>query len=298
MSEIERSASGERATAGDGVTPVEVASGVFVIPDAGAPLAPNIGIIVGDRAALVVDTGMGPRSGAATFAAATALANGRPLFLTITHFHPEHGYGAQAFRDTTIVYNRGQAEELRDKGTGYLQMFRGFGDEVAQQLEDVALVSPHVTYDGAAELDLGGRLVELRGVGPAHSRGDQIVFLPRERILFTGDLVENRFFPIFPFFPPHDVDVDGQRWIDVLDELRRMEPVIVVPGHGDLSDASLIVTVRDYLRHLQAESRRLMGEGHDAERVTAILEPRLRARYPDWSHPEWIAAGVRTFLAQ
>src|SRR5690242_18805301 len=195
-----------------GGSPQEVADGVFVVPDRRIPLVPNVGVIVGDRAALVVDTGLGPRNGAAVRRIAEELAGGRPLFLTLTHFHPEHGYGAQAFRDVTILYNRGQHEEFRDKAQGYLQMFRGIvGDLAARELDGVELVEPHVVYDGGADLDLGGRLVRLRSHGPAHSRGDQVIYLPAEGVLFTGDLVETRLFPIFPFFPPHDTDVDGGR---------------------------------------------------------------------------------------
>lgn len=278
--------------------PEEVADGVFVIPDHRTPLVPNIGVIVGDRAALVVDTGMGPRNGAIVRDIAKELAGDRPLLLTTTHFHPEHGYGAQAFPDATIIYNRAQAEEFRDKAQAYLHLFRGLGSEIARQLEDVELVSPHVVYDGAADLDLGGKLVQLRTWGLAHTRGDQVIFLPAERGLFTGDLVENRFFPILPFFPPHDSDVDGSKWINVLGEMQRLGAQIVVPGHGEVGDASLIAATREYLQRLQSETARLSGEGHDADAIIAILEPQLRAQYPDWDASEWIASGVRSFLAR
>lgn len=278
--------------------PQEVADGVFVIPDRRAPLVPNIGVIVGDRAALVIDTGMGPRNGAIVRDIAKELAGDRPLYLTVTHFHPEHGYGAQALHDATIIYNREQNEEFRDKADAYLHMFRGLGSEVARQLEGVELVPPHIVYDGAADLDLGGKLVQLRTWGLAHTRGDQVVFLPAERVLFTGDLVENRVFPIFPFFPPHDADVDGGKWIGVLEELQRLGAKIVVPGHGEIGDASLLAATREYLSLLQSETARLAGEGHDADAIIAILEPQLRARYPDWAAAEWIASGVRSFLAQ
>src|SRR5262245_15276120 len=168
--------------------PTEIADGVHVIPDGRVPLVPNVGIVLGDRDALVVDTAMGPRNGATARAHAERLAAGRPLLLTITHFHPEHGYGAQAFvPGATIVYRRDQRDELHRKGSGYLEMFRTFGEGVAAQLENVEFVEPHVVYDGAADLDLGGRTAQLRTWGLAHTRGDQIVFLPEERVLFTGD---------------------------------------------------------------------------------------------------------------
>ena len=277
-------------------SPEEVAEGVFVIPDGRVPLVPNVGVIVGDRAALVVEAGLGPRSGTVVLEAARELADDRPLFLTLTHFHPEHGFGAQAFVEAaTIVYNRGQHEEFREKAAVYLEQFRGFGGEIEKQLEGVEFVDPHVVYDGAADLDLGGKIVQLRSRGPAHSRGDQTVFLPDERVLFTGDLVENRFFPIFS---PFDADVDGSRWIGVLEDLRQLDLEIVVPGHGELGESGLIEPPRDYLIQLRDETERLAGEGNDADAITAILEPRMCALHPDWENAMFIAPGVRSFLAQ
>ena len=102
--------------------------------------------------------------------------------------------------------------------------------------------APHGWPFGGADLDLGGKVVQLRTWGRAHSRGDQVVFLPSERVLFTGDLVENRFYPIFPFVPPYDVDVDGRHWITVVEELARLDPRIVVPGHGEVGNAGLLAT--------------------------------------------------------
>ena len=114
-----------------GGDPEEVADGVFVIADRRVPLVPNVGVVVGERAALVVDTGMGPRSGAVVLEAARELAGDRPLFLTLTHFHPEHGFGAPVFRDAaTIVCNREQRDALGEKGAAYLGQFRGFGGEI------------------------------------------------------------------------------------------------------------------------------------------------------------------------
>ena len=83
--------------------PREIADGVYVIPDRRVPLVPNVGISLGDRAALVVDTGFGPRSGANTHTAARELAADRPLFDTLTHSRPEHAFGAQAFTDATFT---------------------------------------------------------------------------------------------------------------------------------------------------------------------------------------------------
>ena len=282
----------------DGIT--EIAPGVWVIPDRRVPLVPNIGVIVGDDAVLVVDTAMGPANGSRVLAAAKEKAQGKPLLLTVTHFHPEHGFGAQVFRDEArIVYNRAQVDELHDKGAGYVELFKTFGPAVAEALEGVELVDPHDVYDGEeTELDLGGRTVQLRTWGAAHTRSDQIVWLPDERILFTGDLVEERIFPIYPYFPPDDADVDGTRWIDVLRRLEELDPAVVVPGHGAVGNAGVIAVAREFHEALRDETLRLAGEGLDVEEVAARLEPELHARHPDWEQPEWIGFGVRSFYAR
>ena|SRR5437870_12695741 len=277
--------------------PTQIADGVYVIPDGRVPLVPNVGIVVGDRSVLVVDPGMGPRNGDVVRRHAEKLADGKPLFVTATHFHPEHGYGVQSFRrGATIVYNRTQLDEFRDKGRAYLEMFRTFGDSVAEQLDGVELVEPDLAYGGDAELDLGGRRVRLHPTGLAHTRGDQVVFLPDERILFTGDLVESRCFAIFPYFPPDDADVDGDRWIAVLEQLERLEAGIVVPGHGEVGDVSAITTARDYIAELGEETRRLAGEGLAVDEIVERLDREFRERHPDWVQQEWIAFGVRCFF--
>ena len=281
----------------EGIT--EIADGVWVIPDRRVPLVPNVGIVVGEEAVLVVDTAMGPANGSRVLAAAQEQAEGKRLLLTITHFHPEHGFGAQVFRDeATIVYNRAQRDELHDKGAGYVDLFRTFGPAVEEALEGVELVDPHEVYEDETEIDLGGRTVQLRTWGVAHTRSDQVVFLPGERILFTGDLVEERIFPIYPYFPPDDADVEGDRWIDVLRRLEELDPAIVVPGHGAIGDVSVITVAREFHELLRDETLRLASEGLEVDEIVAQLAPELLARHPDWEQPEWIGFGIRSSYAR
>jgi glyoxylase-like metal-dependent hydrolase (beta-lactamase superfamily II) len=277
----------------------ELAAGVWIIPDRRVPLVPNVGIVVGEESALVVDVGMGPENGARVLGAAREVASGRPLVVTTTHFHPEHAFGLQAFRgEARSIYNRSQLEELRAKGEAYVGMFRSFGPNVAAALEGVELVEPDEVYDESTELDLGGRTAQLLTRGVAHTRGDQVVFLPAERILFTGDLVESRIFPIYPWFPPDDADVDGSRWIEVLRWLESLEPAHVVPGHGEVGDAGLIAVAREYHELLRDETFRQADAGADADEAVTAVEPGIRERYPDWEQPEWIAFGIRCFHAE
>jgi glyoxylase-like metal-dependent hydrolase (beta-lactamase superfamily II) len=180
----------------------EIAPDLVVAPDRHALLVPNIGVIGGTHSVLVVETGMGPGNAEKVLKFAVGQAQGRRLYLTTTHFHPEHAFGAQVFAgEATYLANRAQADDLAAKGASNVQMFRGLGEWVARQLEGVTLRAPDVVYDGSCDLDLGGRVVHLRPTGRAHTKGDQVVTVPDAGVMFTGDLVETGQFSIFPWFP-------------------------------------------------------------------------------------------------
>lgn len=277
----------------------EIARDLVVIPNQRVQLVPNIGVIGGTHAVLVVETGMGPGNAETVLKFAAEYANGRKLYLTTTHFHPEHAFGAQVFaEEATFLINQAQAEDLATKGAGYLEMFKGLGESVAYHLAGVELVTPDVVYDSAYDLDLGGRMVQLRATGRAHSKGDQVVTVPDAGVMFTGDLVEAGQFAIFPWFPPHDTDVSGIRWLAVMQRLAATSPQVVVPGHGDVGGAQLLADVRDYLRLLRDETwvRRdsAMSEDTIVEEVTAVMIE----RHPEWVGREWIEKGVGCLCAE
>jgi glyoxylase-like metal-dependent hydrolase (beta-lactamase superfamily II) len=275
----------------------EISKDLFVIPDHRVPLVPNIGIVLGEEAALVIDTGMGPRNGEKVLDAARKVAGSRKLILTLTHFHPEHGFGAQAFKgQADIVYNRAQRDELQRKGEAYVGMFKTFGPGVAAALESTEIVMPDRVYDGRSHaIDLGGRTLELRTFGLAHTAGDQVVWLPSEKIVFVGDLAEERMFPIFPWFPPDDADIDAANWAKVLGEIAGWQPKTVVPGHGDVGGVGILNAVRDYMADLSQRVAAERKKGLDADAIVAALSQKVRATHPDWSSPEWIDFAIRYY---
>lgn len=275
----------------------EIATELVVLPNQNTDLVPNIGIIGGRDAVLVVDTGMGPRNAEPVLEFATEFARGRELFLTTTHFHPEHAFGAQVFRGrATYLVNRAQAVDLARKGLGYLEMFRGLGPAIADQLDGVEIPVPDLVYEESHTLDLGGREVRLRATGRAHSAGDQVITVPDAGAMFTGDLVETGQFAIFPWFPPHDTDVSGTRWITVVERLVEEAPARVVPGHGDLGGPELLTEVRDYLHVLRDETWRRLDAGTD--NVLDEVRASMIARRPDWRGREWIDTAVACFTAE
>jgi glyoxylase-like metal-dependent hydrolase (beta-lactamase superfamily II) len=265
---------------------------VHVNPDRRVEFVPNVGFVEGDDAVLVIDTAMGAENGARMLSEARRIAGDRKLFLTTTHFHPEHAFGAGPFkRHATYVANTAQAEELADKGAEYVEMFSGFGPALAELLDGVELVAPDVTYSGdEARIDLGGIVVQLLYYGPAHTRGDQLVFLPEERILFPGDLVENRFLPIFP-----DEDAVGSRWLALLDRIEALDPVTIVPGHGAPGDLRLVAELRGYLLAVRDRVEELKAEDRTLEAIEATIDEEMRSRYADWDNEIWIPSAAKSF---
>lgn len=277
----------------------EIAPDLLVIPNQRVDLVPNIGIIGGTRAVLVVDTGIGTANAEQVLVLASEVAKGRRVYLTTTHFHPEHAFGAQVFASqATYLVNRAQAEDLKTKGPGYLEMFRGFGGPIARRLDGVRVPTPDVVYDDGYDLDLGGRTVRLRPTGRGHTKGDQVVEVPDAGVLFTGDLAETGQFAIFPWFPPYDTDVSGVRWLAVMDRLAATGPRVVVPGHGDLGGPKVLADVRDYLRELRDETWRRRDSAMGADEIVAEVRATLIERHPEWAGQEWIERGVGCLCAE
>src|ERR1700722_19634237 len=115
---------------------------------------PNIGIVVGTRATLVVDTGLGPRNGETVAKVAARLSKTSKLFLTTTHFHPEHAAGEPGFPPGTIlIRNVVQQREMVQHGQEILEQFRSRPQNAAL-LSNVTLRTPDVVFDIEATVDL------------------------------------------------------------------------------------------------------------------------------------------------
>jgi len=271
----------------------ELARDLVVIPNRRVQLVPNIGVIGGTHSVLVIETGIGPRNAEKVLKFATDYAKGRRLYLTTTHFHPEHAFGAEVFAgQATFLVNQAQADDLATKGPGYIDNFRGLGKPVARQLEGVQLPTPDLVYDDAYELDLGGRVVRMQATGRAHTKGDQVITVPDSGVMFTGDLVETGQFAIFPWFPPYDVDVSGTRWIAVMEQLAAQSPRVVVPGHNDIDGPQLLSDVSDYLKLLRDETWRRQDSAMSEDTIVAEVTDVMIKRHPDWDGREWIRPGV------
>lgn len=275
----------------------EVSPGVHVIEDRQQVfLVPNVTIIVGRDAALVVDTGLGTKSAQLVLQTARKLAGNKKLYLTMTHFHPEHGFGAQAFKgQATIIYNRAQRDELLKKGPAFRELFSDKLD-VAQAMKDVRFVMPDVVYDTEAEIDLGGRVVKLNYYQPAHTLGDQVISVPEQGVVILGDLLETKSFPIMPWFPDlADTDVDPLNWREIFRKVAATNPKIVIPGHGRIGTAADLDASARHMDVAREEVTRRCAAGNDLATIQKELTPILEAQHPDWDLKDWIAMEIQSY---
>ena len=168
----------------------KVSDHVQIIPDDSVQLVPNVGYVVGDKAVLVIDTGMGPKNGAAVSEIAQKLAGGtRAVYLVTTHFHPEHDLGAQAFpASTKLIRSEDQQKDIAEFGLQTAKVFASRGPVYADLLKDVDFRKPDTTFAKDYDLDLGGVHAKLTAMGPNHTRGDLAIWVEPDHVLFTGDI--------------------------------------------------------------------------------------------------------------
>jgi glyoxylase-like metal-dependent hydrolase (beta-lactamase superfamily II) len=248
---------------------------------------PNVAIIVGDRATLVVDTGLGPRNGATVARAAAKLSKGPKLFLTTTHFHPEHAGGDAGFpAGTVLIRNTVQQQEMEQHGLEVVDRFRGMSAQNAELLKDIHMFrTPDVLFEDEAKLDLGGVTARLLWFGAGHTKGDELTFVEPDRTLVSGDIVQNKVVP--------GIAADGgtsSSWIAVLDKLAGLNVQHVLPDHSPPGDGSLIGSERNFISDVQARALALKRQGVSAEDAGKQLSAELKTKYADW--PNMNVAGL------
>jgi glyoxylase-like metal-dependent hydrolase (beta-lactamase superfamily II) len=239
---------------------------------------PNIGIIVGERATMVVDTGMGPRNGAVVMRAVSKLTKTPNLYLTTTHYHPEHAAGEAAFPPNTVLIRPVvQQRELEKHGMEFVDMFSGRSAQNKELLAGVKFRAPDITFDKEITVDLGGVTARLFWMGPAHTQGDELIDVEPDHTLLPGDIVQSKMVPNL-----FNDDANARNWVTILGELRALKPRFIVPDHGDLGDGSLIETEYTFLSTLQARALELKRQGKSAEEAGQTLLGEFKIKYPDW----------------
>jgi glyoxylase-like metal-dependent hydrolase (beta-lactamase superfamily II) len=240
---------------------------------------PNIGIVVGEKATLVVDTGLGPRNGATVAKVAKKLAPDNKLYLTTTHFHPEHAGGASGFPDGTILIRpKAQQDEMDKHGEEMIQLFSSRKPEWKELLTNVKLRAPDKTFDTELKLDLGGDVTaRLLWFGGAHTKGDELTFVEPDKTLISGDVVQNKVVPNIPFGGS-----TPSSWIAVLDEVEKLGAAHILPTHSAVGDGSLVAKEKAFIVDVRTRALELKKQGVDAAKAGELLTTEFKTKYADW----------------
>ncbi|ALO08381.1 Putative metallo-beta-lactamase [Streptomyces venezuelae] len=215
----------------------------------------TVGLVLGEEALLLYDTGSSLAEGAELRARISALTDGRRVtHIALSHPHFDHVFGTAAFAGAEVFGAVGSDDLLaraRDREALRADAVRhGLDATAAAEAVDV-LVAPRHVVSGEWTLDLGGRQVLLANLGPGHTGHDLALFVPGEReVVFCGDLVEES------GEPQAGPDAIPSRWPDALDRLLSLggEDAVYVPGHGAVVDATFVRTQREELAHRFAVS--------------------------------------------
>jgi cyclase len=292
-----------------------VADGVWFAVGTGVVSAESNHAIVelGD-AVLVVDAGTSPAAAWALLHELPRVTRKPVKWLVVTHMHYDHAHGTQSFpagvevigteytraqlaagksvEHPTAIGNRNfsntQIQSLTTAldtattpaSTADITKRRAVWEQYLASLATLTPVAPTMTVSQRLTIARGGREVQVIFPGRAHTDGDLVVWLPKERVLVTGDLLQ----PNVPYLG------DGylNDWADVLDAMIALRPAVVLPGHGDeFRDLAVAARLRDYLRAIWTQCAEARAKGLTPEQAAAALDltrfDPYYPRFPGWT---------------
>lgn len=259
----------------------------------------NAGLVVGDGTSLLVDTLFDLPLTAVMLAAMSPVTASAPIgTLLNTHANGDHCYGNQLVDSAEIIASEATAEEMTEVPPSMLHALNSADGEVGElfrhffgafDFDGIEVRMPTRTFTGRIELDVGGRTVELIEVGPAHTRGDTIAYVPDAKTVYTGDILFIGGTPIVWAGPLGN-------WVAACDLMLGMDIDTVVPGHGPLTDKQGVVGVRDYLAFVDAEASQRHAAGVDAWEAARDIAREVGARddFRGWGEFGRIAVNVDT----
>jgi glyoxylase-like metal-dependent hydrolase (beta-lactamase superfamily II) len=220
--------------------------------------------------------------------------------LVNTHANGDHTYGNQLVAGARIVASGATAAEMSELPpsafAALLEQAPNMGEVGAFFAEcfgafdfsDLELVLPTETFDGELTVKVGAKQVRLFEVGPAHTRGDTLAFMPAERVLYSGDIL---------FHGGHPIAWAGpvSNWIAACDRILALEVDVIVPGHGPLADKEAVRELRAYFEYLYEQAGHCHGEG-----MTPVQAARSLAldRWAQWGESERVAVNIATIYRE
>ena len=242
---------------------------------------PNTGIIVGDDAVLVADTQATPVMAQEVIRRIRQVTAKPIRYVVLTHYHAVRVLGASAYGAEHIIASEDTRELIVERGEADMKSEIERFPRLFQAVESVpGLTWPTLTFRGEMTLWLGTLEVKLMQLGRGHTKGDTVVWLPSERIMLSGDLVEYG-------ATPYAGDAYFEDWPKTLDAIAALEPRKLVPGRGaalmtpDQVREGLAQT-RAFISDLYAAVKRDAAAGRDLRSVYQRAYSELKPRYGNW----------------
>ena len=243
---------------------------------------PNTGIIIGDDAVMVVDTQATPVMAQDVIRHIRTVTDLPIKYVVLSHYHAVRVLGASAYAPQHIIASRDTYDLIVERGEQDKASEIGRFPRLFQAVESVpaGMTWPTITFQGSMSIWLGKLEVQLLQVGRGHTKGDTIAWLPAQRILFSGDLVE---FDATPYAG----DAYFQDWPATLDRLVAMNAAALVPGRGaalttPAQVAAGLAGTRDFIADVWASVKAGVAAGHDLNAVYKATLAKLTPKYGHW----------------
>ncbi len=243
---------------------------------------PNTGIIIGDDAVLVADTQATPAMAADVIRRIREVTDKPIKYVVLTHYHAVRVLGASAYQPQQILASQDTYDLIVERGEQDKASEIGRFPRLFRNLETVpaGLTWPTMTFTGKMTLWLGKLEVQLLQLGRGHTKGDTVVWLPQERTLLSGDLVE---FDATPYAG----DAYFQDWPQTLDNIAKLNPLALVPGRGPALRGEAQVqkgleVTRAFIRDVWASVKAGADAGRDLRKVYEETFAKLQPKYGNW----------------
>jgi cyclase len=238
----------------------------------------NAGLFVGEDSLLVFDALGYPLQSKAFIAVAKQVTDGQPIsHLINSHHHGDHVAGNQFFLPTQIASHPYCRQEVL-KAIPSTPASWPKAEGLADGTEVRKLAPPTVTFEDNLVYNIGGNVVEFRFIGPAHTWGDLVAYLPQHKILFAADLA---FFQLVPYC--HNAWIS--KWMESIDKVLKMDVDVIVPGHGPVGGKKDLAESADYFRFLKTEAKKRFDAKMSAGAAAADIK---MGKYDNWMGPERI----------